>query len=154
VAATAEREGRIVHVTVKLSLPSDTASVAISRRIVRSALSALGVLDNVRYDVELALTEACANVVRHAAQADEYAVSIDVYDETCSIDVIDSGRGYDEATLQASMPNPNAEEGRGLHLIRMLAENVRLARHPKRGTIIHFEKRLEWEPHSLIPRMT
>lgn len=141
-----------MQVSVRLSLPRDTASVAISRRVVRSALSALGVIDNVRYDVELALTEACANVVRHAAQSDEYDVSIDVHDETCSIDVIDSGRGYDEATLQASMPNPSAEEGRGLHLIRMLTENVRLARNPKRGTIMHFEKRLEWEPHSLIPR--
>jgi serine/threonine-protein kinase RsbW len=147
-------EGRIVQVSVKLSLPRDTASVAISRRVVRSALSALGVLDNVRYDVELALTEACANVVRHAAYSDEYDVSIDVFDETCSIDVIDSGRGYDEATLQASMPNPSAEEGRGLHLIRMLAENVRLAHHPKQGTIMHFEKRLQWDPQSLIARMS
>jgi serine/threonine-protein kinase RsbW len=147
-------EGRIVQVTVKLSLPSDTASVAISRRVVRSALSALGVLDDVRYDVELALTEACANVVRHAAQTDEYDVSIRVHDETCSIDVIDSGRGYDEASLHASMPTPSAEEGRGLHLIRMLTENVRLAHHPKQGTIMHFEKRLQWDPQSLIPRMT
>ncbi len=141
-----------MHVTVKLSLPRDTGSVAISRRVVRSALTALGVIDNVRYDVELALTEACANVVRHASHSDEYDVSIDVRDETCSIDVIDSGRGYDEETLQASMPNPSAEEGRGLHLIRMLTENVRLARHPKQGTIMHFEKRLEWEPRSLIPQ--
>lgn len=153
-AATAEGEGRIVHVTVKLSLPSDTASVAISRRVVRSALSALGVLDDVRYDVELALTEACANVVRHAAQTDEYDVSIDVHDETCSIDVVDSGRGYDGTSLHASMPNPSAEEGRGLYLIRMLTENVRLAHNPKRGTIMHFEKRLEWEPNALIPRMS
>jgi serine/threonine-protein kinase RsbW len=147
-------EGRIVQVSVKLSLPRDTASVAISRRVVRSALSALGVIDNVRYDVELALTEACANVVRHAAQSDEYDVSINVHDETCSIDVIDSGRGYDEESLQASMPNPSAEEGRGLHLIRMLTENVRLAHHPKQGTIMHFEKRLKWDPQSLIPRMS
>jgi serine/threonine-protein kinase RsbW len=145
-------EGRIVQVSVKLSLPRDTASVAISRHVVRSALSALGVIDNVRHDVELALTEACANVVRHAAQSDEYDVSINVHDETCSIDVIDSGRGYDEETLRASMPNPNAEEGRGLHLIRMLTENVRLAHHPRQGTIMHFEKRLKWDAQSLIPR--
>jgi hypothetical protein len=52
------------------------------------------------------------------------------------------------------MPNPSAEEGRGLHLIRMLAENVRLAHHPKQGTIMHFEKRLQWDPQSLIARMS
>jgi serine/threonine-protein kinase RsbW len=137
-----------VNVTVKLSLPRETASVSISRRIVRSALNALGVVDDIRHDVELALTEACANVVQHAAYSDEYEVLIGIEDTTCSIDVVDSGHGYDEETLQATMPHPNAEEGRGLHLIRMLTENVRLAHHPKRGTIVHFEKKLEWEPQS------
>jgi serine/threonine-protein kinase RsbW len=139
-----------VQITVKLSLPRDTASVAVSRRIVRSSLSTLGVTEDVRYDLELALTEACANVVRHAAHSDQYEISISVHDDLCGIDVIDNGRGYDEQTLQAAMPHPTAEEGRGLHLIRMLTENVRLARHPKRGTIVHFEKRLEWEPQALI----
>jgi serine/threonine-protein kinase RsbW len=141
-----------VQFSVKLSLPRDTASVSISRLIVRSALNALGVVED-RYDVELALTEACANVVQHAAYSDEYEVTIGIDGVVCSIDVVDSGHGYDDETLQASMPCPNAEEGRGLHLIRMLAENVLLAHHPKRGTIMHFEKKLEWAPRSLIPRM-
>ena len=102
-----------MQVTVKLCLPRDTASVAISRRIVRSALQSLGVVEDIRYDVELALTEACANVVQHAAHSDEYEVMIGIEDTTCSIDVVDSGHGYDELALQASMPHPTAEEGRG-----------------------------------------
>jgi serine/threonine-protein kinase RsbW len=144
----------MVQVTVRLCLPRDTASVAISRRIVRSALNSLGAVESIRYDVELALTEACANVVQHAAYSDEYEVTIGIEGSTCSIDVTDSGHGYDEEALQASMPHPNAEEGRGLHLIRMLTENVQLAHHPKSGTIMHFEKKLEWKPQSLISRMS
>jgi hypothetical protein len=35
-----------------------------------------------------------------------------------------------------------------------VTENVQLAHHPKRGTIMHFEKKLEWEPQSLISRMS
>ncbi|GII22968.1 ATP-binding protein [Planosporangium mesophilum] len=128
--------------------------MSISRQVVRSALSALGVVEEVRYDVELALTEACANVVQHAAYSDEYEVTISIEGAVCGIDVVDSGRGYDEESLQASMPHPNAEEGRGLHLIRMLTENVRLDHHPKQGTIMHFEKKLAWEPQSLIGRLT
>jgi len=142
-----------VQILVKLSLPRDTASVSISRRVVRSALVALGVVEDIRYDVELALTEACSNVVQHAAQSDEYEVRIAVEDVRCTIDVVDSGRGYDEERLHASMPHPSAEEGRGLHLIRMLAENVQLAHNPKRGTVMHFEKRLAWEPQSLVQRL-
>jgi serine/threonine-protein kinase RsbW len=143
-----------VQVTVKLCLPSETASVSISRRVVRSALNAVGVAEDIRYDIELALTEACANVVQHAAYSDEYEVSIGIEDAMCAIDVVDSGHGYDEESLQATMPHPNAEEGRGLHLIRMLTENVRLDHHPKRGTIMHFEKKLEWDPRSPIPRLS
>ncbi len=142
-----------MQILVKLCLPRDSASVSISRRIVRSALLTLGVVENVRYDVELALTEACANVVRHAAHSDEYEVSIGVENTRCVIDVVDSGHGYDEDTLQAAMPHPSAEEGRGLHLIRMLTENVRLGHHPKRGTIMHFEKKLTWEPESMVQRL-
>jgi serine/threonine-protein kinase RsbW len=142
-----------VQVLVKLALPRDTASVSITRRIVRSALVALGVLDEVRYDVELALTEACANVVQHAAHSDQYEVTIGIEDTRCLIDVVDSGRGYDEHSLREAMPNPNAEEGRGLHLIRMLADNVRLAHHPMRGTVMHFEKKLAWDPQALAQRL-
>ena len=142
-----------MQILVKLSLPRDTASVSISRRVVRSALVALGVVEDIRYDVELALTEACSNVVQHAAHSDEYEVSIAVEDVRCTIDVVDSGRGYDEQQLQSAMPHPSAEQGRGLHLIRMLAENVQLAHHPKHGTIMHFEKKLVWEPQSVVQRL-
>jgi len=108
-----------VQILVKLSLPRDTASVSITRRVVRSALVALGVVEDIR----------------------------------CTIDVVDSGRGYDEQQLQSAMPHPSAEQGRGLHLIRMLAENVQLAHHPKHGTIMHFEKKLVWEPQSVVQRL-
>jgi len=137
-----------------LPLPRDNASVSITRRIVRSALTAVGVVEDVRYDVELALTEACANVVRHAADSDEDGVTIGIEEATCVIDVVDNGHGHDEESLRATMPHPTAEEGRGLHLIRMLTENVRLRHHPKRGTIMHFEKKLEWEPRSPIARLS
>jgi serine/threonine-protein kinase RsbW len=140
-----------VQVIVKLCLPRDTASVSLSRRVVRSALVTLGVTEDVRYDVELALTEACANVVKHAAQADEYEVSVLMEDSRCVIDVADRGPGYDERALVTAMPNETAEEGRGLHLIRMLTENVRLAHHPERGTIMHFEKKLAFDPVEPYP---
>jgi len=133
-----------LQVLVKLSLPRDTASVSVSRRIVRAALVALGVAEDVRYDLELALTEACSNVVKHASASDDYEVTIGIEDARCVIDVLDTGHGYDERSVQAAMPNPNAEEGRGLHIIRMLTDNVRLAPNAKRGTIMHFEKKLAW----------
>lgn len=139
-----------MQVVVRLSLPRDAATVSISRYIVRSALTALGVVPDVRNDIELAVSEACANVVRHAHQSDEYEISVSIRQEHCAIDVVDSGNGFDEAHLQSALPHPNEEEGRGLHIIRMLTENVQLAHHPQRGSVMHFEKQLAWDPGSLV----
>jgi serine/threonine-protein kinase RsbW len=142
-----------VRATVTLDLPRDTASVTLGRCVIRSALKALGVARDVCYDLELALAEACANVVKHATGSDAYQVAVRIEDGMCCIDVIDNGRGYDERTLRTSMPQPSAEAGRGLPLIRMLTENARLAHHPKRGTIMHFEKTLRWESPALSSRL-
>jgi serine/threonine-protein kinase RsbW len=139
-----------VQVVVRLSLPRDAATVSISRYVVRSALTALGVAAEVRHDIELAVTEACANVVRHAHHSDDYEINVSIQEDLCAIDVVDSGNGFDEAHLQAALPHPTEEEGRGLHIIRMLTENVQLAHHPKRGSVVHFEKQLVWDAGSLV----
>jgi serine/threonine-protein kinase RsbW len=142
-----------VRATVRLELPRDTASVTLGRCVIRSALIALGVADDVRFDLELALAEACANVVKHATDSEGYQVAIGINDGVCRIDVIDNGRGYDERTLHPSMPKPTAEAGRGLPLIRMLTEHAELAHHPNRGTIMHFEKTLRWKSPALNSRL-
>ncbi|MFE9428780.1 ATP-binding protein [Kitasatospora sp. NPDC006697] len=40
------------------------------------------------------------------------------------------------------LPDPAAESGRGLFLIRALTDHVRLHNHPQRGAIVSFEKHL------------
>lgn len=135
-----------MQVDVRLNLPRDVSTVSVTRRILRCAMTALGVRADVRDDLEVALTEACGNVVRHAVASDHYEVTVGIHGDLCVIDVIDAGNGHDETTLRASMPHPSAEQGRGLHLIQALTENVRMDSHPRRGVIMHFEKKLTWEP--------
>ena len=43
----------------------------------------------------LALTEACANVVQHAGDAEEYQVDVAIDDLVCRISVVDDGDGFD-----------------------------------------------------------
>ena len=43
----------------------------------------------------LALTEACANVVQHAGEHEEYQVDVAITDDTCRISVLDDGQGFD-----------------------------------------------------------
>ena len=124
--------------TVRLDLPREAGSVPAVRRLLRSALAVLHVDRDSGADLELAITEACANVIHHASGTDNFEVVLEVAEDHCAIDVRDDGVGFDPAAVGA--PGTTSERGRGLFLIRALAENVRMHSAPRRGSLIHFEK--------------
>lgn len=125
--------------SVRLNLPREVASVPAVRRLLRAALSLLCVDRQAGADLEIALTEACANVVKHAGGTESFEVRLDVGDDRCSIDVVDEGAGFDPSEAGTS-PSSSSERGRGLFLIKALGENVRMQSSPRRGSLIHFEK--------------
>lgn len=58
-----------------LTLPRDTSTVPLVRHILKYTLAEFGVATRCVSDVELAVTEACANVVEHATgDDDEYDI--------------------------------------------------------------------------------
>ncbi|WP_248293807.1 ATP-binding protein [Actinoplanes sp. TBRC 11911] len=126
--------------TVRLDLPRETGSVPAVRRLLRCALSVLRVDRASGEDLEIAVTEACANVIRHATGAETFEVTLDVGDDRCAIDVLDSGPGFDPESVTAAPPGAGSEHGRGLFLIKALSENVRMHSVPREGSLIHFEK--------------
>ncbi|MBO3742358.1 ATP-binding protein [Actinoplanes sp. NEAU-H7] len=127
-----------MRMSVRLNLPREVDSVPAVRRLLRCALTILRVDRQAGADLEIALTEACANVVKHAAGAESFEVHLDVGEDRCSIDVVDDGTGFDPGVDAA--PSPVSERGRGLFLIRALGENVRMQSSPRTGSLIHFEK--------------
>ena len=126
--------------SVRLNLPREVDSVPAVRRLLRCALSILRVDRQAGADLEIALTEACANVVNHADGAEKFEVRLDVAPDRCSIDVVDDGAGFDADAAADTSPTPNSERGRGLFLIKALGENVRMQSSPRTGSLIHFEK--------------
>ena len=127
-----------MRMSVRLNLPREVDSVPAVRRLLRCALTILRVDRQAGTDLEIALTEACANVVKHAAGAGKFEVLLDVAEDRCSIDVVDDGAGFDPDG--GSSPEATSERGRGLFLIRALGENVRMQSSPRTGSLIHFEK--------------
>ncbi|MGW6503326.1 ATP-binding protein, partial [Nonomuraea angiospora] len=80
-----------MEATIALRLPRDAASVPLIRQMLDGTLRSLGVDPQIRDDIELMLTEACSNVIRHAEPSDDYTVSTSVLDDRCIIKVIDNG---------------------------------------------------------------
>jgi serine/threonine-protein kinase RsbW len=142
-----------VEIKLTLALPRDELSVPVARRVLSQAMGVLGVDRDVTSDIEVALTEACTNVLDHAAQGDEYEVVAGVDDNQCVIEVVDTGRGFDADRLGHTEAELSAEEGRGLQLIRALVDRVHFKSRPERGMIVHLEKELEFIDGSPIQRL-
>lgn len=134
------------RVTLTLQLPRDRLSVPVTRHLVRAALIEVGVVADDVAPVELALTEACANVVNHSGPGDAYDVAVTIDPGSCHIRVIDVGRGFDHhAFSPAEMANVDAEHGRGVALMHALVDQVRFESQPESGTVVHLVKRLRFD---------
>jgi serine/threonine-protein kinase RsbW len=140
-----------IQVRLALCLPrADAAAVAVTRRVLDGALAAIGVTDDCRGDIALALAEACANVVAHAQLGEEYHVTASTDADRCVIEVADTGIGLDVERLTADPVDRTVESGRGLQLIRACTDGIELlAVHPH-GLTIRMTKTLAWE--SSVPR--
>jgi serine/threonine-protein kinase RsbW len=163
-ATRPEEDG--VEIKMVLYLPPDAASVPVSRQVLDSCLRTLGVTPDTRADIALALSEACANVIQHAGPGEEYEVQVSAKNCRCAIEVVNTssgdggpapdgngtgpgGSGRDRADAIAVPGDPvphSAEHGRGLKIIDAVVDNLQLTGNERQGTIVHFEKTLEWLP--------
>ena len=159
-----------MEIQMALHLPRDAVSVPVSRQVLDSCLETLGVTPDTRADIALALSEACANVVLHAGPGEEYEVRVSTRNCQCAIEVVNAGRRDgepspdgispaslpygrmrgrerpDQFTLAGESSAALAEHGRGLKIIDAVVDNLQLTGDERRGTTLHFEKKLEWLP--------
>lgn len=136
-----------------LSLPRDAATVSITRRILDNALSTIGVVEDCRSDICLALTEACANVITHARAGEVYDVTVTTEADQCVIEVVDTGVGAEPGDLPTRMPDADAETGRGLLIIRAMTDVAQLTVGPAGGVAIRMVKQLVWLPDAPAHRI-
>ena len=114
-----------MDISFSVRLPRDARSLPLMRGLLRQALEHLDT--PTIEEIVLALTEACANVVQHAGEHEEYQVDVDITDDTCRISVLDEGHGFDfeKATVPEGAP---LEAGRGLVLMKALVDELQFVR--------------------------
>lgn len=135
---------------MRLALPREGKSVPIVRRVLRHALEAIFVQDDVISDLELALTEACTNVLDHAAGTSEYEVVARVDGDVCRIEVIDRGVGFEQMAETHDPCSPDAEDGRGLLLMKAVTDRVEVIKGEVEGTVVRIEKQLALREGALL----
>jgi len=137
----------------------ETLSVPVMRRVLGDTLLGLGADDESVYDILLAATEACTNVLTHGGpEVRGYAVVTSVGAIGCQVEVADEGTGLlaDPDAQADSPPSPAhsqaaelpvallPESGRGLAVMRACVDNVTLASRPGHGTVVTMRKRIRW----------
>ena len=136
------------RISLTLQLPRDRASIPVVRHLTHSALAEVGVRDWIQQDVELAVTEACANVLDHAGSGDAYDVVVSLVGNTCEIRVVDVGRGFDYGNLVSRSTSIHDERGRGIALMHALMDTVLFTSEPESGTVVHLVKGLDFDDQS------
>ncbi|MFC4052519.1 ATP-binding protein [Actinomadura syzygii] len=140
-----------MEVVLEMTLPRNAESAPLVRHTLDASLRGLGVASEIRADIALALGEACANVIQHAANGQEYEVRARMDGTRCVVEVIDGGVAEEFDTMEPRLDTgwevaqsaPLAEHGRGLQLMRAFTEELRFADRVNRdGAIVHFEKSL------------
>ncbi|WP_433610389.1 ATP-binding protein [Dactylosporangium sp. CA-139114] len=129
-----------MEVRLSLSLPRDTTTVPLTRRVLDAALAVFAVTTDCREDIGLAVGEACANAVQHAENGTDYEVTVTIHEDRCIIDVVDEGMGLD--SVAPKDVGPDAESGRGLKIIHALADMVELRRRQPHGMALRIVKLL------------
>jgi len=141
-----------VNIAFSVRLPVDAQSVPLVRGLLRQALEHFGVAAPGIDDILLALTEACANVVQHAGDHDEYQVDVSIDDEVCRITVIDDGEGFDPTAIADERPRSPLEGGRGLLLMRALVDRLAFRETEDGRHAVFLEKQLATSPRlRLLP---
>jgi serine/threonine-protein kinase RsbW len=132
---------------VELSFPADARYLVLARLSLAGIAPAAPLDAETLADLKLAVTEACANAVRHAYAPDapgDVHVRIELGDARVAIEIADRGKGL--ATEQPADWDPEElrEQGMGFAIIRSVVDDVDIgAGADGRGTTVRMVKRLE-----------
>ena len=142
----------VADVKFGLVFQCETLSVPVMRRVLGDTLRGLGVDEESVYDILLAATEACTNVLTHGGrQVRDYAVVTSLGAVGCQVQVADDGAGLPPRGAAEPEADPQQipvaqlpESGRGLAIMRAFVDHVTLDSRPGHGTVVTLRKDITW----------
>ena len=104
---------------VRLRMPARAEYLLLGRLALSGMARTVHLDPELLADLKLAVTEACANAVRHAYEAEgAMTLSFSVEERLVRIDVEDEGTGFQARQIEQWEPDALSEDGMGLAIIR------------------------------------
>jgi serine/threonine-protein kinase RsbW len=139
-----------VERTFQLHVPSSTENLSMIREFVGRVGERAGMDTAELTKLELAVDEACANVIEHAYGSDntrEVTVKAVLDAECVQIEIVDTGRGFDPAQVEQvnldQLINQRKSGGLGMRLIRSLMDEVQYQIVPGQKNELRMVKKLK-----------
>lgn len=136
--------------TSRLRLLAVIENVAQILDCVTESAKAAGVSDQSLYQIQLAVDEACANVVHHAYEGmapGDMEVACQFDDQVLTVRVRDWGPGFAPGDVPAPDVAAPLEDrslgGLGLFLIRQMMDEVHYTCDPEKGNVLTMSKRFQ-----------
>jgi serine/threonine-protein kinase RsbW len=100
-----------MSIQIVLMLPPEAASVSMARRTLAEAMRLSAVTPDCIHEAQVALSEACTNVVHHIAEGQNFEVLINIGDLELTIHILDSGPAFPNGHHLASWPADSTADG-------------------------------------------
>ena len=110
-----------------LTVPSDPRSLSVVRGMMDAVCKLAGYDDQTRYEIVLAVSEACANVIAHAYDGEQplpITLECALSEDGLEVRLRDEGRKFDFDAVPELDPTEVRSGGRGVFLIRRFLDDV------------------------------
>lgn len=138
-----------IEKTFTLQVPSSTENLALIREFVTTVGAQAGLAENEIAKLELAVDEACANVIEHAYGHDaskEVIVRANFDGDSITFEIVDTGKGFDPSQVQQeeleSLIAKRKDGGLGMRLIKTLMDEVQYEMVPGQKNELRMTKRI------------
>lgn len=128
---------------VDLTISARAENLALARLALAGVAASAQVPAEIVADLKLAVTEACTNAIQHAyagSGAGEIVVRYALADGTMTIEVEDSGSGFDPGRPTQSRNGHGPGQGLGLLIIRELSDELTVTSGAA-GSCLRFRRR-------------
>jgi anti-sigma regulatory factor (Ser/Thr protein kinase) len=127
----------------RTTITSDFSEITYLRQWLKEKLKPSGTPDDTVYDVTLATTEACANIIKHAyGQHDDQEIIIraEIDSDNITLTIQDFGEKFDTDNYRRPDMETPREDGYGVHLIHSLMDDVSYNTEAENGTTLRMVK--------------
>lgn len=130
---------------IRVTIPSDVSYLDPIRTLIREIATLAGLPRDAASEVELAVTEGCANVIRHCycnSDRERIDLSFAFSEGSFEVRIDDYGKFVDPSRIKSRPLDEVRPGGLGVHLMQKVMDEVTYTKNGWGGTSLTMRKRL------------